>query len=103
MKYILLTNLRDVLGVYAVYGVANVLLGRHDQGEGKHTGSGDTVVEPEDPAVYVHVGDVQEPPQLAEYLKHPLPGYTPWNRNQSDKRKLYIKKIAYNSLQKGQG
>ena len=74
-KHILLTNLRDVFGVYAVYGVANVLLGRHDQGEGEHTGSGHTVVEPEDPAVYVHVGDVQEPPQLAEYLKHPLPVY----------------------------
>ena len=74
-KHIFLTNLRDVFGVYAVYGVANVLLGRHDQGEGEHTGSGHTVVEPEDPAVYVHVGDVQEPPQLAEYLKHPLPVY----------------------------
>ena len=63
-------HLRDVLGVDAVDGVAHVLLGGDNQAEGKHAGGGDAVVQPEDPAVDVAVGDVQEAPQLPEYLQH---------------------------------
>ena len=54
----------------AVNGVADVLLGRDDRAEGEHAGGGDAVVQPEDPAVDVAVGDVQEAPQLPEYLQH---------------------------------
>ena len=35
-----ISYLRNVLGVNAVDGVADVLLGRHDQGEGEHAGRG---------------------------------------------------------------
>jgi len=62
--------LRDVLCVDAVDGVAHILLGGDDQAEGEHAGGGDAVVQPEDPAVDVAVGDVQETPQLPEYLQH---------------------------------
>ena len=61
----------NILGVYTVYGVADVLLGGDDEGEGEHTGGRHTVVQPEHPAVYVDVGHVQQPPQLPEYLQHP--------------------------------
>ena len=56
----------------AVDGVAHILLGGDNQAEGKHAGGGDAVVQPEDPAVDVAVGDVQEAPQLPEYLQHPV-------------------------------
>ena len=64
------SHLGDVLCVDAVNGVAHVLLGGDNQAEGKHAGGGDAVVQPEDPAVDVAVGDVQEAPQLPEYLQH---------------------------------
>ena len=35
-----ISYLGNVLGVNAVDGVADVLLGRHDQGEGEHAGRG---------------------------------------------------------------
>ena len=54
----------------AVYRIANILLGRHNQWEGEHAGGGHAVVESEHPGVYVHVRHVQEPPQLPEYFKH---------------------------------
>jgi len=62
--------LGNVLGVNAVDGVADVLLGRHDQGEGEHAGRGHAVVQPEHPRVYVHVGHVEQPAELAEYFQH---------------------------------
>jgi len=64
------TDLWNILGVDAVYGVADVLLGGDDEGEGEHAGGGHAVVEPEDPAVYVHVRHVEQPTQLAEYFQH---------------------------------
>lgn len=54
----------------AVYRIANILLGRHNQWEGKHAGGGHAVVEPEHPGVNVHMRHVQEPPQLPEYFQH---------------------------------
>ena len=54
----------------AVDGVAHILLGGDDEAEGEHAGGGDAVVQPEDPAVDVAVGDVQETPQLPEDLQH---------------------------------
>ena len=54
----------------AVYWVSNILSCRNNKREGKHAGGGDAVVEPEDPAVDVHVGDMQEPLKLSEYLQH---------------------------------
>ena len=54
----------------AVDGVSHILLGGDNQAEGEHAGGGDAVVQPEDPAVDVAVGDVQEAPQLPEYLQH---------------------------------
>ena len=65
-----IAHLRDVLCVDTVYGVADVLLGRHDKGEGKHAGGGDAVVKSEHPAVDVDVRDVQKPPELSEDLQH---------------------------------
>ena len=63
-------HLGDVLCVDAVDGVAHILLGGDDQTEGEHAGGGDAVVQPEHPAVDVAVRDVQEAPQLPEYLQH---------------------------------
>ena len=54
----------------AVYRIANILLGRHNQGEGEHAGGGHAVVEPEHPGVDVNMRHVQEPPQLPEYFQH---------------------------------
>ena len=54
----------------AVYWIADVLFSRYNEREGEHAGCGDAVVQPEDPAVDVAVGDVQEAPQLPEYLQH---------------------------------
>ena len=51
-----------VLGVNTVYGVSHILLGRHNEAEGKHAGGGDAVVKPEHPAVDVAVRDVEQPP-----------------------------------------
>lgn len=62
--------LRNVFGVDAVDGVAHVLLGRHDEGEGEHDGRRHTVVEAEHPRVYVHVGDTQQPAKLAKDVQH---------------------------------
>ena len=64
------TDLWYILGVNAVYGVAHVLLGWDYEGEGEHAGGGHAVVQPEDPAVYVHVRHVQQPTQLTEYFQH---------------------------------
>ena len=58
----------DILGVDAVYGVTNVMFGRHNQTEGKHEGGGDTVMEAEHPAVYVNVAHVEEPTELTKNL-----------------------------------
>ena len=62
--------LRNVFGMDAVDGVAHVLLGRHDEGEGEHDGRRHTVVEAEHPRVYVHVGDTQQPAKLAKDVQH---------------------------------
>ena len=51
-----------VLCVNTVYGVSHILLGRHNEAEGKHAGGGDAVVKPEHPAVDVDVRDVEQPP-----------------------------------------
>ena len=63
-------HLGDVLCVDAVDGVSHILLRGDNQAEGEHAGSGDAVVQPKDPTVDVAVGDVQEAPQLPEYLQH---------------------------------
>ena len=62
--------LRDVFGVDAVDGVAHVLLGWDDQGEGKHTRRRHRVVEAEHPRVNVEVGHPQEPTKLPEDFQH---------------------------------
>ena len=49
----------NILCVNTVYWIAHVLLSRYDEWEGEHAGGGDAVVQPEHPAVYVHVGDVE--------------------------------------------
>ena len=54
----------------AVYGVAHVLLRRHDEREGKEARGRHGVVEAEHPRVDVHVGHPQEAAQLAEDLQH---------------------------------
>ena len=54
----------------AVYRVPHILLGGDYEGEGKHAGGGDTVVQPEHPAVNVHVRDMQKPSQLPKYFQH---------------------------------
>ena len=54
----------------AVYRIANILLGRHNQWEGKHAGGGHAVVQAENPGVYVDMRHVQKPPQLPEYFQH---------------------------------
>ena len=54
----------------AVYWIADVLFCRYNEGEGEHAGGGDAVVQPENPAINVAVGDMQESPQLPEYLQH---------------------------------
>ena len=54
----------------AVYGIANILRGGDDDREGQHAGGCQPVVEPEHPGVGGDVGDVQESPQITEYLKH---------------------------------
>ena len=64
------THLWNVFCVYAVYGVADILFGRDNEGEGKHAGGGHAVVQPEHPAVYVDMGDMKEPSKLPEYLQH---------------------------------
>ena len=65
-----LSYLWNVFGVYAVYGVADILFGRDDEREGEHAGGSHAVVQPEHPAVNVDVGHMKEPPQLTEYLQH---------------------------------
>jgi len=50
----------NVFGVYAVYWVADILFGRHNEGEGEHAGGGHAVVQSEHPAVDVNVGDMKE-------------------------------------------
>ena len=60
----------NIFGVNAVYWIAHVLLGRHNEREGKHAGGGDAVVKSEDPAVNMNMGDVEQTTQLAEYLQH---------------------------------
>lgn len=62
--------LGDVLGVDAVDGVADVLLGRHDERESEHAGGGDRVVESEHPRVDVNVANAEQPAKLAEDLQH---------------------------------
>ena len=59
--------------MYAVYRVSHVLLGGDDQGEGEHAGRGDAIVQAENPAVDVYVGDVEQSTQLPEYLQHCVP------------------------------
>ena len=61
---------RDVLGVDAVDGVADILPGRHNQAEGQQTDDGEGVVEPEDGRVDVNVADFDQGLQAAEYVDH---------------------------------
>ena len=56
--------------MYAVYGIAHVLFGRDNEGEGKHTCRCHRVVQPEHPGVDVHVGDTQQASKLAKYVQH---------------------------------
>ena len=62
----------NVLGVNAVDGIADVLLGRHDEREGEHAGRRHAVVESKHPRVDVDVRDAEEAAQLAENLQHLL-------------------------------
>ena len=64
------TYLRYILCVNTIDRISYVLLRRHDQGEGEHTGGGDAVVKSEHPAVDVAMGDVEEPPQFPEDFQH---------------------------------
>ena len=70
MSDVLMAHLWDIVGVDAVYGVAHVLLRRHDEREGEEARGRHGVVEAEHPRVDVHVGHPQEAAQLAEDLQH---------------------------------
>ena len=63
---LILFYLWNILCVDTVYRIAHVLLGGHDQWEGKHAGGGDGVMQAEHPAVDVNVGDVQQAAQFSE-------------------------------------
>ena len=57
----------------AVYWIADVLFRRYNEREGEHAGCGDAVVEPEDPAVNVNMGHVEQAPELPENFQHDSP------------------------------
>lgn len=59
-----------LLGVDAVYRVADVLAGRHDQTEGEEDHHRDGVVETEDRGVDVYVGDFDEVLEASEDIQH---------------------------------
>ena len=67
------TYLRYILCVNTIDRISYVLLRRHDQREGEHAGGGDAVVQPEHPAVDVHVRHVQQAPEFSEYFQHGSP------------------------------
>ena len=57
----------------AVYWIADVLFSRYNEREGEHAGCGDAVVQPEDPAVNVNMGHVEQAPELPENFQHDSP------------------------------
>lgn len=62
--------LGQVLAVYAVDGVADVLAGRDDQGERYQQDHGQAVMQAEDGAVDMDVRDFYETLQTAKYVQH---------------------------------
>ena len=62
--------LRNVLGVDAVNGVANVLPRRHDEREGEQAHHREGVVQPEYRAVDVDVADLDQVLEAAEDVQH---------------------------------
>lgn len=62
--------LGQVLAVYAVDGVADVLAGGDDQGERDEYDDRETVVQSEDGAVGVNVRDFNEALETAKYVQH---------------------------------
>ena len=56
----------NVLWVYAVDGVPNVLPGGDEEREGKTGHDGDCVVEPEDTAVYLDMGEFYQTLQSSQ-------------------------------------
>ena len=91
-----LSYLRNVLGVDAVYGVAHVLPGRHQQreGEARHHGDrlqqGDSVVigdrnicrgphivQPEDGGVNLDMRELDEALEAAKEVEHLVRGWRP--------------------------
>ena len=53
------SHLGDVIGVDAVYGVADVLRGGHDDGEGQHAGRGQAIVEPQHSALTTNEEEIK--------------------------------------------
>ena len=62
--------LRDVLGVDAVYGVANVLTSRDDEGKGEENNNSYCVVKSENCCVDLNVGHFDKGFQTSEYVDH---------------------------------
>lgn len=60
----------NILCVYTVYGITNILLGGDYERERKHTGRRHTIVKTEHPAVNVNMGDVEQATKLPKYLQH---------------------------------
>ena len=61
-----LSHLRDVLGVDTVDGVADVLPGGDEEGEGQAGHDCDGVVEPEDTAVYLDMRELYQTLQSSQ-------------------------------------
>jgi len=61
---------RHVVGVNAVYGVADVLPGRHDHREGEQDHRANTPVEAEHGGVDVDVADLDQRLESDEYVEH---------------------------------
>ena len=72
-RFRIFVYLWNIFCVNAVYWIADVLFCRYNEGEGEHAGGGDAVVQPEHPAVDVHVRHVQQSPEFSEYFQHGSP------------------------------
>lgn len=62
--------LRQVLAVYAIDRIADVLAGGDDKGEGYQQDDGEAVMQAKDGAVYMYVRDFYKALETAKYVEH---------------------------------
>lgn len=91
--------LGQVLAVYAVDGIADVLAGRDDQGERYQQDHSQAVMQAEDGAVDVDVRDFYETLQTAKYVQHL--GYTGTIPEVRDQRLRRATAIPQNNVPAG--